>query len=149
MPLQPPPRNEKGEVIPHNHKGILPKDGIIRRVSELQVVFDPKINGRRLSSLALKPSSGLNGGLSVDLQRQIEEAGLDAKTYVTTPRWTGSIRFDAAQLRAEEFLIGYDPLLDNPYHGEVWGSFTKIKLTKLFQLCKWFVPIENVVIRLD
>jgi len=85
----------------------------------------------------------------VDLQRQIEEAGLDAKVFVTTPRWTGSIRFEAVQLRNEEFKIGYDPFPDNPYHGEVWGSFTKTKIAKLFQLCEWFVQINNVVISAD
>ena len=149
MPLQPPPRNQKGEVIPHDHDGILPSDGIIRRISEQQLIFDPKINGKRVSSLALKPSSGSNGGLSVDLQQLIEEANLEAKAFVTTPRWTGSIRFEAGQFRSEGFIIGYDPLPENPYHGEVWGNFTKAKINKLFKLCIWFVPIENVLLRVD
>ncbi len=60
--------------------------------------------------------------MSVDLQQQIEEAGLDARTYVTTPRWVGSLRFEASALRDEGFLVGFDPLPENPHHGEVWGK---------------------------
>lgn len=93
MPLAPPPRNDSGAVIPHDHEGILPNDGIIRRVSTQQIVDDPKVvGGRRISSSFLfKPSSGENGGLSVDLQGLIEEAGLDAKAFVTTLDWLSSI----------------------------------------------------------
>lgn len=147
MPLEPPPRDVRGEVIPHDHEGILPDDGIIRRISEQQLIRDDKTGGRRISSMAFKPSSGPNGGLSVDLQRQVEEAGLDARKFVTTPRWTGSIRFKAGELRAEGFQVGYEPLEpDNPYHGEVWGRFTKVKQSRLRQLCEWFVQIDNVSI---
>ena len=145
MPLKQPPHDNDG-VIPHDHEGILPDDGIIRRISLEHVIFDEKIGGLRISSAAFKPSSGHNGGMSIDLQRQIEESGRDARIYVTTPRWTGSILFKANQLRSEEFLIGYDPQTDNPYHGQVWGSFTKGKVKRLRGLCDWFVPIENVSI---
>jgi hypothetical protein len=149
LALTPPQRDDNGAVIPHDHEGILPNDGIIRRVSTQQIVDDPKVvGGRRISSSFLfKPSSGENGGLSVDLQGLIEEAGLDAKAFVTTPRWTGSVRFEAYQLREEGFKVGYDPLKDNPYHGEVWGNFSKAKGKKLLQLCSWFVPIENTSIQ--
>ena len=37
--------------------------------------------GKRLSSAVLNPSSGHNGGLSVDLQQQIEEAGFTLAPY--------------------------------------------------------------------
>jgi hypothetical protein len=153
LPLDPPPRDANGVVVPHDHEGILPNDGIIRRVSEQQIVLDPKIGGRRISTSLFEPSTGENGGVSVDLQKLIEGAGLDAKDFVTTPRWMGSIRFEAYQLREEGFLVGYDPindhpdLEDNPYHGEVWGNFTKGKRKKLLQLCSWFVPIPNTSIQ--
>lgn len=147
MPLDQPPRNETGDVIPHDHSGILDQDGIIRRISELQIVLHERTGKRRISSMALKPSKGVNGGMSVDLQRQIEEAGLNAREFVTTPRWTGSIRFEAGQLRAEKLMVGYDPQDDNPYHGEVWGDFSKSVQKRLFRACEWFVPIPDVVIR--
>lgn len=146
MPLQPPPRDDAGNVTPHNHEGIQANDGVIRRVSGQQIVMDEKAGGRRLSSMAFKASTGANAGMSVDLQQEIEQAGLDARTYVTTPRWTGSLRFEAGPLRAEGFMVGFDPLPDNPYHGEVWGSFSKDKQKRLRQICEWFVPIDGVAI---
>lgn len=151
MPLQP-LRDEKGNVIPHDHPAILTEHGIIRRISEHFLVEDEKAEGRRISSMAFKASSGVNGGLSVDLQHEIEEAGLDARIYVTTPRWIGSVHFQAGQLRGEGFMIGPNPIeakpgVDaNPYHGEAWGNFTKGKQRRLLALCEWFVPIDGVLI---
>lgn len=146
LPLEPPPRDDEGNVIPHDHPGIGPDDGIIRRVSEHHVVTDEKTGGKRLSSMAFKPSTGENAGMSVDLQAQIEEAGFDARAYVTTPRWVGSVRFRAGDLRSENFQVGYDPVPDNPHHGEVWGTFSRAQQRRLRQLCEWFVPINGVVI---
>lgn len=146
MPLEPPQRDENGRVILHNHEGILSEDWAIRRIPINWVVFDPKINGNRISSYAFKPSSGVKSGLSVDLQRQIEDAGLDAREYVTNPRWVGSLSINVGQIRVNGFMIGYDPLPDNPYHGEVWGEFSKANQKKLRDISNWFVPIEGVVI---
>ena len=109
MPLQPPPRDAAGSVTPHDHEGIQANDGIIRRVSDQQIVTDAKSGGRRLSSMAFKASTGANAGMSVDLQKQIEEAGLDARTYVTTPRWTGSLRFEAREFAGEDLRTRHSP----------------------------------------
>jgi hypothetical protein len=109
-------------------------------------VFDVKIGGRRLSSAAFEVSSDPGGGMSVDLQTQIEEAGLDAKSYVTTPRWIGSVRFEAGALRNEAFMVGFDPEPDNPYHGQVWGAFTNGRNKRLSRICQWFEPIPDVQI---
>ena len=146
MPLKPPRRDEQGVVIPHDHDEIYSDDQIIRRISELQLVDDEKTGGRRISSLAFNPSAGPNGGLSVDLKRQIEEAGLDARQYVTDARWLGSVYFTAGSLRENGFLVGFNPLQSNPYHGEIWGSFTRSRKNKLHQLCRWFVQINKVEI---
>jgi hypothetical protein len=74
--------------------------------------------------------------MSVDLQQSIEAAGLNARDYVTTPKWMGSLRFDAGDLRAEGFMVGFDPLPYNPHHGEVWGKFSKHSSGELSQwLC--------------
>lgn len=146
MPLQPPPLDAQGKVEPHDNIDIQAEDGIIRRVSDQHVVIDEKTGGRRLSSMAFKASSGARAGMSVDLQKQIEEAGLDARVYVTSPRWVGSLRFEAGQLRGEGFKVGFDPLPENPYHGEVWGTFSKPAQKRLRDLCKWFVPLDGVSI---
>lgn len=144
MALKPPPHDASGETLPHDHPGILPEDGIIRRISELQLVFDPKVECRRISSKAFNPSS--SGGLSVDLETQILEAGLEPRVYVTTPRWVGSIRFQAGHMREVGFKVGYDPLIDNPHHGEVWGNFNRTNRRALRQICDWLVPIPDAVI---
>ena len=73
MPLDSPPRDAAGAVVPHDHAGIAATDGVIRRISNLQIVIDKNTGARRLSSYAFKPSSGSNGGMSVDLQREIEQ----------------------------------------------------------------------------
>jgi hypothetical protein len=96
--------------------------------------------------MAFKPSTGLNSGLSIDLQHEIEAAGHDARRYVTTPQWVGSVLFQAGQLRGEGFMVGPDPVEANPHHGEVWGNFTRGKQRRLRELCVWFVPIVGVLI---
>ena len=146
MQLKPPPRDDQGVVVPHNHDEISSEDQIIRRISVQQLVKFEKSGGLRIASIAFNPSQGPNGGLSVDLKRQIEEAGLDARRYVTDARWLGSIYFTAGALRENGFLVGFDPLPSNPYHGEIWGSFTRPQKEKLHQLCRWFVQIDNVEI---
>jgi hypothetical protein len=133
-------------VLPHDHDGIVRDDGVIRRISPLHVVYDPKIGGKKVSTMAFEPSSEVNGGLSVDLQRQIEDAGLVALDYVSEPPWLGSIRFTAGTLRDEGFLVGYDPLPENPHHGEVWGSFTKSKKKQLLRLATWFAAMDGVTL---
>jgi hypothetical protein len=67
LPLKPPPRDEVGVVIPHDHDEISSDDQIIRRISEQFLVKDEKTGGRRISSMAFNPSTGPNGGMSVDL----------------------------------------------------------------------------------
>lgn len=146
MPLHQPPRDADGNVEPHDHDGVQAGDGVIRRVSDLLVVTDPKTGGRRLSSMAFRASTGPKGGMSVDLEKEIEEAGLEPRAYVTAPRWVGSVRFEAGALRGEGFMVGFDPLPENPYHGEVWGTFSKPAQKRLRELCEWFVPIDGVLI---
>lgn len=146
MPLTHPQRDQHG-VIPHDHPEILPDDLVIRRISDAWIVIDPKApGGKRLSSMAFERSTGPNGGMSVDLKRQIEEDGKDAKAWVTSPRWTASVTLRVGDLRAEDFQVGFDPLDENPYHGEVWGQFSKGKKKKLMSMCAWFVALEGVAL---
>lgn len=149
---QPPPRDVSGQVTPHDHDEILNEDGVLRRISDKQVVS--RADGRRtLSSMAFKHSGGPNGGMSIDLESWIEGAGLDARQFVTTPRWAGSVRLVAGDLREANCQVGWDPLErtsefpDNPYHGEVWGIADKEKQREVHQLAEWYVPMEGVDIR--
>lgn len=146
MPLSPPPRDKQG-VIPHDHREIYPDDLVIRRVSAAWEVDDPKApTGKRLSLMAFEKSSGPNGGMSVDLKRQIEEAGIDPKLWVTTPRWTGSVTLPIGALRENDFQVGFDPLDDNPYHGAVWGQFSRARKKLLMSICSWLVPLDGVTL---
>jgi hypothetical protein len=146
--LSQPPRDKDGKVIPHNHAGIGSLDGIIRRITEQYIVTEA--NGRRrLSSMAFSPSSDLDGGMSVDLQVQIEKAGLDCREYLNTTaaQCIGAIRFEAGALREKNFQVGFDPMPLNPYHGEVWGQFTsRMKRQILPHLASWFIEIAGISI---
>ena len=145
MPLKTPPLDSNG-VTPHDHDEILANDRVIRRVSIEWTVHDPKIGGKRWSTQAFRKSSGPNGGMSIDLKRQIEDAGLDVAAFVANPRWTGSVTLPVDELRAEGFQVGYDPLPTNLYHGEVWGQFTRSQQKKLLVLSQWLVPLPDVIL---
>ncbi len=48
-------------------------------------------------------------------------------------------------------MVGSDPLPENPYHGEVWGSgqpnkFTASQKKRLRNVCNWYVLIPDVEI---
>lgn len=147
MPLQP-PRDTNGNVIPHDHEEILDAHGIIRRISEEHIIDDDKcLAGRRISTMLFRASSEPNGGMSVDLQNEIEKSGQDARSYVTTPRFYGAVSLHAGQFRSEGFQVGADPIPTNVYHGEVWGTFSKGKQRRLLSLCDWFVPIPGVFLK--
>lgn len=136
--------------MPHDHAEILPDHRIIRRVSDRQTVT--RADGRRtLSSLAFKPSTGANAGMSVDIEDWIRAAGKDPVEFVTSPKWVGSIRFRVGDVRAEGCRVGWDPiprrgsLPANDYHAEVW-DLSPSRQKKLPGLAEWFVPIEGVEI---
>ncbi len=148
MPLSPPPRDEHGKVMPHDHEGIASIDGLMRRISEQYIVTESD-GRRRLSSMAFSPSSGPNGGMSVDLEAQIEEAGLSCREFLSTtsPQCVGAIRFEAGALRGVNLQVGFDPQPSNPYHGEVWGNFTGAMKSRILpSLASWFMEIEGVAI---
>jgi hypothetical protein len=142
LPLSPPPEDEHGKVKPHDHAEIGDVDIIIRRISEQQLVTD-KNGTRRISSVAFK-AAGSNAGMSVDIEKLIVEAGKDPKEFVTTPRWTGSVWFAAGQLRKKQLLVGFNPVTNNPFHGEVWGIASRPIQKAVQECCQWYVEIPGV-----
>lgn len=154
MPYDPPPRDQNGLTVPHDHREILSDHRVIRRISKEWIVKDA--NGRqRLSTAALEPSSKDHDrycGLSVDIEHFIAEGGLDTKAYVSTPQFTGAISFMVNSFRSRKFFVGYDPCDHSPYHGAVWqdqsrGSrFTRSTNKSLMKEAEWFVPIKGVEI---
>ena len=71
-------------------------------------------------------------------------ANVDPKAFVSRPPFIGSIWFLASYLRSKAFVVGYDPLPDNPYHGEVWGTFSKGRQRDMLATAQWFVQITGV-----
>lgn len=90
--------------------------------------------------------------MSVDVLGLIEEAGIDAEEFVTTPIYTGSIQFKVETARSTGLRVGYDPIKDNPFHAEVWGPegranrFSKSQRDALLSGASWFVELDEVQI---
>lgn len=146
MPLTPPSRDARGVVIPHDHPEIAADDKAIRRISPEFHIVSNEDGARKVSTMAFQPSTDAYSGLSIDLEKQIIEADLDPKVFVTSPQFVGSVWFAVRAIRAEGLQVGSDPRPDNPHHGEVWGSFTKGKKRKLLSLAEWYVAINGVTL---
>ena len=145
---------------PYNDTNIKAGDIIIRRINPKQhKVFDHNRNCYRISTKAYSPSSGPNGGMSVDIEALIVRAGKDPKKFVTTPVYTGSVAFSAGQVRGLDLLIGHTPKPDNPYHGDVWANkssgrfsdsqkrpFSGSQKRSLLNAAKWYVELPGVCI---
>lgn len=88
--------------------------------------------------------------MSVDVLPFIIADGHDPGEWVTTPRWIGSVKFEAKFLRDRQLQVGYDPIEasqnhpGNPYHGSVWGEFTRRVICELQAGAAWFVAIPDV-----
>jgi hypothetical protein len=60
--------------------------------------------------------------MSIDIKKSIEEAALDPRAFVTTPRWIGSVIFKTSVARQRGLLVGSDPIPGNDHHGGVGGK---------------------------
>jgi hypothetical protein len=145
LPLSLPPADAEGVVTPHDHDGINANDRLIRRISHHYIVV--KGGGRRISSAAYQAST-TNGGMSVDLDAQIREAGLDPLEYVNSPQHIGSVFLPVGQVRQLGLMVGFNPtkVPDNPYHGEVWGISTKGLQRKVQGLATWHRAVPGVAL---
>lgn len=139
-----PSLDDSGDVIPHDHSELSNDGTAIRRVNELQV-SNMADGSRKLSSVVFKSTNdNPDEGMSIDLLQLMEEAGIDPVSHVTTPRWIGSIAIPIGTIRENGLQVGYDPLPENLYHGEVWGKITRGKRKALCRSASWFVEIEGV-----
>lgn len=135
---------------PYDEEDIQADHNIIRRINPDQhVVWDGNHDCRRVSSKAFTPSSGENGGMSVDIEAKIMDDEIDPRKYVTNPIFTASVAFLASAARTRNLWVGYDPLPENPYHGEVWGNhrpnhFTRAQKKGLQAASVWYVRLDGV-----
>lgn len=137
-------------VQPYDEDDLTCEDILIRRVNPDQhVVFDENTGKWRTSSKLFSPSSGPNDGMSIDIQKLIERDDLNVQDFVSNPTYTGSIFFDVGSARNAGLRVGYDPIHENPYHGEVWGTdkpnkFTRSQKRALIRSSAWLVEIQDV-----
>lgn len=138
---------------PHDDPNIQDDDVIIRRINPIhQTIYDSNIGATRISSAAYSPSSGVDGGMSVDHERVILACGHDPVAYVTNPTYICSVWFSAGEVRALGLRIGYEPLPDNSAHGEVWPTdgatgFSKKQKKGLASSARWYRQGEGIRLR--
>lgn len=116
-----PRRDSSGSVLPHDHPGILDGHFVIRHIHPQDV----KELGR-VPSGVYTASSGPHGGMSVDIGDWMVADGLEPLHYLRNAS-EGATRLPVGALRRLGYQVGWDPLPENPHHGEVWGNFNGSK----------------------
>jgi hypothetical protein len=89
--------------------------------------------------------------MSVDLKSLCQLSGVDPAQHihpnkVAKERWPGAIEIQVGFLRSLGFMVGFEPLDENPFHGGVWGHFSKLNKRRILQAARWLIPIEGVSI---
>jgi hypothetical protein len=144
--MKPPPLDEAGRVVPHDHEEIGDDWIVIRRIhfDWLKNATDGAIG---LSTASFSESSEPPKGMSIDIFNLMDDAGVDAKSYVTgRPNYPYAVSFRVGDLRALGLSVGFHPLKkkspfpENPFHGEVWGiGNSRGAKNKLRKIAEWFV----------
>ena len=145
--LQPPPRDDTGRVVPHDHPGILDGFLIVRGVTERH--FANAGGQLKISTMLMQPSSGSNGGMSMDVGPLINWKTKGLQNLIVERGWIGAVVLEVEKIRALDLMVGWDPLDDNPAHGEVWGNFTRSKKKALLACAKpigGFLPPFSFVV---
>jgi hypothetical protein len=147
--MKPPPLDEAGRVVPHDHEDIGDDWIVIRRIHSdwPKQVSDGAIG---LSTASFTESSQPPKGMSVDILNLIEAAGIDARTHVTgLPNHPYAVSLRVGDLRALGLQVGYQPLEEkppfpaNPFHGAVWGiGNSRGPKNELRRIADWFVEPE-------
>jgi hypothetical protein len=148
--MKPPPFDEAGRVVPHDHEEIGDDWIVIRRIYAgwLKESTDGLIG---VSTASFTESSEPPRGMSIDILNLIDEAGIDASAHVTgLPNHPYAVSFRAGDLRAMGLKIGFDPLKErqpfpaNPFHGEVWGiRNSRGAKNELRRIADWFVKPQS------
>lgn len=138
---------------PYDESDILDDQIVIRRVNRAQhVVKDKNRDCERLSSKFYSMSSGINSGMSVDVESLIRDAGIDPVSWVSSEHYPGSVSLQAGCVRALDLQLGYDQIPENPYHAEVWMKtpskrFSKAQKDGLADCASWYVAIAGVELK--
>lgn len=121
-----------GRFLPHDDPDIRDDDIILRRVPPGKPALDHE-NKPRLSSGLFSPSSIPNHGISFDLDRSRQNAGL--KPLDDLDSVFGLVYLVVGFVRSAGLVVGSSPTPTNPHHVEVWGKggakITKSQKNKL------------------
>lgn len=114
-------QNQPAQAGPRDDPEVADEDGLLRYINpDYHVVPDKNTGEMRLSSAAFAESSKPPKGMSVDLERQMSEAGLSNLEMLPGPDF-GALRLNAGEVRVLGCQVSRDPVENNPYHGSVWG----------------------------
>jgi len=151
--------DKTGKVIPYNDTSIPAESDVFRGVSEQHIVVghDGK---KRISTAFLEPSSlGRDPyqGISIDIETKMLSDEINPVNCMSEKTcshgkkcYLGVISFTTSSFRDLDFLVGYDPLPTNPFHGGVWqngaNKMTKGKRKRILRNANWLIEIDNVSI---
>jgi len=143
-----PPRNYHGDVVPHDHPDIGNTDNLIRGISPNHLVAAATPGKLRLSSMAFSKSSGVNEGMSCDLERLVENDGRALGEWIkANSRFVGGVKLSVGAVRGLTLMVGYDPItrpVGNPYHCQVWGAFPDRSKKAMLAMAEWIEKPLNV-----
>jgi hypothetical protein len=113
MPAEP-PRDPAGKIVPHDHPDIHDDHHVIRWITPGDI---SPTEGRLVSGAF---SESRDGGMSVEIEEWLIEAGLDRLKNLPDPSF-GAVQLNVGELRRLKFRVGWDPDGGHEYHGAVWG----------------------------
>ena len=137
--------DNSGNVIVHDHPELHGKYRVFRKVFQNHLHAN-RDGSSRLSSQFYKPSTTGTCGLSVDLEQLLVQDGEDVDDFFKDGDCLGVVSFPVEEVRQNDFLVGYEPIPTDIYHGEVWqpqlkrNTFAK----QIKEYASWFIPIEGV-----
>jgi hypothetical protein len=145
------PKDDEGEVIPHDHPYLADGHRLIRRISDDHIVFDANQGGNRISS-ALFKCDPRHGYLSIDSERCILDIPEKPGDYISTPMFYGALvlgvdafrSIDRAAKPADRWKIGIVPVEGNDCHGAVWGKITTGQSNSIQRTSEWLVEVPGV-----
>lgn len=124
-----PPKDNDGNVQPHDDYQTLPNDAwVVRKVQRRWIVSSD--NGPRLSKGCFSGTSKDRDpyeGMSVEMLDRLLADELSARDRLD-PDHVGAVALRVGDLRALGLKVGPDPgKAGDPYHANVWGVTKKIR----------------------
>lgn len=146
------PRDENGEVVPHDHPQLFGANRVIRRIHEDFVVDGQEPGSKRLSSALFKFRSQGGSHLSFDSEPCIAAKECDPAEYVCDPKFFGAVAIRSEDLRSidtaakptDRWKLGIVPVPGNDCHAGLWGQITKGQSNAIQRLSEWLVEIQGV-----